>query len=59
MLATLREMMDAARDLPELREMIRSAYPKLDSGGVAALLEAALNAAFAAGISDVEDEAGG
>jgi phage gp29-like protein len=56
MIATLRQMMDAASDLTELREMLRSAYPKLDSRRISALLEAALISAHAAGMSDVEDE---
>lgn len=52
----LREMMGAATDLTELGEMVRAAYPALDTAPIAAKLETALVAANAAGRSDVEDE---
>jgi phage gp29-like protein len=52
----LRSMMSAARSLPELGEMVRSAYPQLDSSAIAAKIAGGLTAAHAAGRSDQDDE---
>lgn len=52
---TLQSMMAAASSLPELREMVRSAYPQLNASQVAAMLGDGFAAARAAGMSDVED----
>jgi phage gp29-like protein len=51
----LQAMMAAATSLPELREMVRSAYPRLSTTQVAALLGDGFAATHAAGMSDVEE----
>lgn len=56
MLEQLEAMMAAATDLDEFAAMVRSAYPKLDSGAIAAKIGLALTVAHAAGRSDLEDE---
>lgn len=55
MLKELALMMQAATDLPELREMIVSAWPKLDAGRLVEQLAGGLAAARAAGMSAIED----
>lgn len=54
-LTTLRDMMASATSLPELAEMVRAAYPQLDTTPIAAGLSDSFVAARAAGMSDVED----
>lgn len=48
-------MMAAANDLGEFAEMLRSAFPQLDAGRLAAKIGAGLTAAQAAGRYDVEE----
>lgn len=55
MLGELALMMQAATSLPELREMIVSAWPRLDAGRLVEQLAGGLTAARAAGMSDIED----
>lgn len=54
-LGDLTAMMAAAGSLGELGEMMRAAYPQLDSAALAATLGDGFAAARAAGMSDVED----
>lgn len=51
-LLQLQSMMDTAASLSELAEMVRAAYPDLDTAPVAAVLVDGLAAARAAGVSD-------
>lgn len=51
----LQAMMAAASSLGELGEMVRAAYPQLDSARIATTLGDGFAAARAAGMSDVED----
>jgi phage gp29-like protein len=55
-LGELALMMQAAGSLGELREMVVSAYPRLDATRLVDKLAAGFTAAHAAGISDVEDD---
>lgn len=54
---TVRTMMDAAGSLEELREMVRSAWPHLDTTRLAAALGQGITAAELAGRVAVADEA--
>lgn len=57
-LERIEAMMTAAGSLEEFREMLLAAMPELPSEAVAEPLALALQAAAAAGASDVEDESG-
>lgn len=59
MLDQIEVMIDTASDLGELSEMLRSAYPQIGTGRMAAKIGDALVAVHAAGRYDVEESAGG
>lgn len=58
-LGALALMMQSAGSLGELREMVVSAYPKLDAASLTAKLADGFAAAQAAGVSDVAEQSGG
>lgn len=58
-LGQLQLMMQKAGSLPELREMVVSAFPDLDTGDLAAVLAGGFAAVAAAGVSDAADESDG
>lgn len=57
-LGRILEMMEAASSLPELREMVVSAFPKLDADAMVARLGDAFAAAAGAGMNDGADRHG-
>ena len=57
-LGQLQLMMTKAGSLPELREMVVSAFPQLDATALIDILGEGLAAAAAAGVSDAADESG-
>ncbi len=58
MFVELQSMMASASSLAELGEMVRSAYPLLDSSAVVDKLTMGLTVAHAAGRSDADDDSG-
>lgn len=58
LMGQLEAIVDAATSMEELREHILSAFPELDSSGLASVMAAGIMAASAGGRAVVEDEAG-
>lgn len=58
MVGTIEAMLGKAGDLAEFRAMLDSAFGRIDSAGLAAVLAGGIAAAQAAGTSDLVDESG-